>query len=136
LEVPIHVAASHDKERYGRYKTKNDFLALCYKSEIYIQPMYEFKGEKSWVVVLPVEGLYYTIKRSLSKLRGSDDEIIIFEFTESGAFGRVTQRNWYENRRNLDTLIELESLEFRVPMVCLATGRVSQRRDGRYLLSF
>jgi hypothetical protein len=33
---------------------------------------------------------------------------------------------------NFDVLTESELLEFKVPVVCLATGCVSRRRDRRY----
>ena len=34
--------------------------------------------------------------------------------------------------RNFDAFIKLELLEYKVPMVCLVTGCVSGRKDGRY----
>jgi len=37
----------------------------------------------------------------------------------------------WESMRNFRGFTYLESLEFKVPVFCLATGGVSLRRDGR-----
>jgi hypothetical protein len=77
-------------------------------------------------VVLRFEGSYLTIKGGSLQIRGgSDDTIIIFGVTGSGVFGRGIQHNLYENITKFDRFTEFELLEFKVLVICLATGCVS-----------
>ena len=71
-----------------------------------------------------------------SAIRGDDDDtIVIFRLA-----GVLTVQEWSHDM--VDTKIQkfsadsqyLESIEFKVPMVCFVTGCVSRRRDGRYLI--
>ena len=59
LEVPIHVATSHDTALPGRHKADNNFSASWRDLEIQIQPLYELERRKELVMVLQVEGSYY-----------------------------------------------------------------------------
>jgi hypothetical protein len=43
----------------------------------------------------------------------------------------VTQHNIGEKQGEFNNFTELELLEFKVSMICLATACVSPRRDGR-----
>jgi hypothetical protein len=43
-----------------------------------------------------------------------------------------TQHDEYQNTGKFDALADLESPEFKVPVICLATGCVSSRRERRY----
>ena len=59
--------------------------------------------------------------------------IIIFGINRSGVFGGGTEYTEMKINRNVNAFTDLKSLELEVPMICLATGRVSLRRDRRYL---
>jgi hypothetical protein len=42
-----------------------------------------------------------------------------------------TQHDGYQNTGEFDALADLGLLEFKVPVICLATGCVSSRRERR-----
>ena len=44
----------------------------------------------------------------------------------------ATQHDWQKIPGIFNGFRNLESIEFKVPMVCLAIGCVSRRRDARY----
>jgi hypothetical protein len=75
--------------------------------------------------------LYYELTPSAIR-RDDDDSIVIFRVAEV-----QTVQGWLHDMTNtkirefsIDSEI-LESIEFKVPMVCLVTGCVSRRRDAR-----
>jgi hypothetical protein len=52
------------------------------------------KGEKNSIVVVLVEGSYYTMKGGFLQIRGDGGTaIVIFGIAGSGVFGRGTQHN-------------------------------------------
>ena len=59
--------------------------------------------------------------------------MIIFGINRSGVFGGGIEYTEMKINRNVNAFTDLKSLELEVPMICLATGCVSLRRDRRYL---
>jgi hypothetical protein len=77
-----------------------------------------------------VEASYYTIERGSLQIRGSsDDTIIVFGLNGLRVFRRGTYKIYVKIKLIFDRFIKFELLEFKVPMVCLATGGVSLRRE-------
>jgi hypothetical protein len=60
LAVSTRVAPSHDTALPGHHKADNDFSASWRGLEIQIKLFYEFERRKELVVVLQVEGSYFT----------------------------------------------------------------------------
>jgi hypothetical protein len=89
LEVPTHVATSHNTALPGHHRADNNFSVSWRDLEIQIQPFYEFERRKEldggavgWGVLLHHE------KRLFANHRGGDDAIVIFRVSELGVFGR------------------------------------------------
>ena len=59
--------------------------------------------------------------------------MIIFGINRSGVFGGGIEYTEMKINRIVNAFTDLKSLELEVPMICLATGCVSLRRDRRYL---
>ena len=59
--------------------------------------------------------------------------MIIFGINRSGVFGGGIEYTEMKINRNVNAFTDSKSLELEVPMICLATGCVSLRRDRRYL---
>ena len=59
--------------------------------------------------------------------------MIIFGINRSGVFGGGIEYTEMKINRNVNAFTDFKSLELEVPMICLATGCVSLRRDRRYL---
>jgi hypothetical protein len=57
--------------------------------------------------------------------------IIIFGIDKLGVFGGGIQYTEMKMNRNVNVLTDLKPLELEVPMICLATGCVSGRRNRR-----
>ena len=57
--------------------------------------------------------------------------IIIFGIDSLGVFGGGIQYTEMKMNRNFNVFTDLKPLELEVPIICLATGCVSGRRDIR-----
>jgi hypothetical protein len=60
--------------------------------------------------------------------------IIIFGINKLGVFGGGIQYTEIKINRNFNAYTDLKPLGLKVPVICLATGCVSGRRDRRYFL--
>jgi hypothetical protein len=75
--------------------------------------------------------LHYNKRLSITQV-GSDEAIVISELIGQECSREAYNISQIKIYRNFDILVDLEPLEFEVPMICLVTGCVSRRRDRRY----
>jgi len=132
------VATSHVKAHHGRHRADTDCLAWGKDSETQIKPFNEIEKRKELDGDAVGREVLSQLERRLSAIRREGDDVIaIFEVAVAESV-----QEWTHNMtdakitRKFDALTESDSLEFEVPMICLATGCVSRQRDGDDYLIF